>query len=110
MTTAAITSGAAAATALENFAARPNVPESEKVAGVAREFEALLLRQILTEARKPMFASGLMPKDQGKGIYDDLVNFQLAQSISSAGTLGLANQLEKELGRQLQAGTAPAKS
>lgn len=110
MITPVTTVGSQPTTALENFAARPGSSDEKKIAGVAREFEALLLRQVLSEARKPVITSSVLPNDQAGGIYDDMVNFQLAQAISTSGTLGLASQLERELGKQLRVGVPPAKS
>ena len=48
---------------LNELAANPHIPDSEKVAEVSRQFEAVLLRQILQEARKsglPRLVSGAL--------------------------------------------------
>ena len=81
---------------LEMLAGNPNVSDADKVAEVARQFEAVLLRQILSEASKPA--------GDGKGvassIYNDMVNTQLADSISRSGNFGLANALKGQLTHQ----------
>ena len=39
---------------LESLAGNPNVSDKEKVGEVSRQFEAVLLRQILQDIRKPV--------------------------------------------------------
>ena len=75
-----------------------HVPQEDKVAEVSRQFESLLLRQILSQAHKPLFASS----SEGSGgttsaIYQDMVTQQLADRISQGGTFGFAKVLEKQL-------------
>ena len=95
---------------IEQLAANPHVSDRDKVAETCRQFEAVLLRQILGEARKPVISSG---DDQSNisSIYNDMITNQLADSISRSGTFGLAKSLEAQLVRQVlpssQAG-APA--
>jgi Rod binding domain-containing protein len=81
---------------LEKLAGNPNLSEVQKVAQVARQFESLLLKKILGQANKPMSeGSGV-----AGGIYNDMVNGQLANSISQSGQLGLATALKGQLTRQ----------
>jgi flagellar protein FlgJ len=85
----------------ERLAASPNVSEETKVAEAARQFEALLLRQILAEARKPVHVSASTDRSATGAIYQDLVNSTLADCISRSGTLGLAQPLQHQLIRQI---------
>jgi Rod binding domain-containing protein len=82
---------------LEKLAHSAGLSEDQKVAEAARQFEAALLRQILTESRKPVFHSTLTEKSAVTGIYDDLVTSQLADSISRSGEFGLARSLTSQL-------------
>jgi flagellar protein FlgJ len=85
---------------LEKLATNPNVSQSEKIGEVSRQFEAVLLRQILTEAQK----TNLGPKeDQAavSGVYNDMITTRLADSISRSGGFGLAKNLAHQLDRQL---------
>lgn len=94
---------------LEQLAANPNVPESEKVGEACRQFEAVLLRQMLQEARKPV----LDPKADNsttQGIYNDMINNQLADSISRSGEVGLAKSLREQVVRQVLPQTASAQA
>lgn len=81
---------------IEKLATNPNVSQEEKVGEVSRQFEAILLRQILSGAQKNMFGTSATA-----AIYQDLMTSQLADNVSHAGGIGLAEHLHKELGRQL---------
>lgn len=92
---------------LEQLANNPKLSQPEKIEALSQQFEAVMLRQILQDARKPMLKSKLHPDSSAKGIYDDLVNNQLADKISQSGTLGLAATLRQQLSRQLNTTPAP---
>jgi Rod binding domain-containing protein len=81
---------------LEKVAKSSHISDAEKVKEVSRQFEAILLRQILGHAQKGMFGS-----TSEAVIYQDLVTTEFANKISQAGGMGLAQRLEKELGREL---------
>ena len=86
---------------IEKLAASKTLDEKQKVTELTRQFEAVLLRQILTEAHKPVFKSNL----QGSGgvsseIYKDMMISQLAEKISSSRAIGLAQSLEKQVTRE----------
>lgn len=83
---------------LERLASSNEVSKQEKIAEVSRQFEAVLLRQILSQAQKPMFKSSLMPADgTTNAIYQDMITQQLADRISQGGTFGFAKVLEQQL-------------
>ena len=82
---------------LGDLARDPNVTEKEKIAEASRQFEAIMLRQILGQARKPVFRSEWNKATATSGIYDDMVTTQLAENISRSGALGLAKSLETQL-------------
>ena len=86
---------------LEQLAGNPRLTEEEKIGELSRQFEALLLRQILAEAHKTVIKSSLNKDSAVSGMYQDMVTNALAESISKTGTLGLASQLREQLGRQL---------
>jgi peptidoglycan hydrolase FlgJ len=85
---------------IEQLAGNPNVSQRDKVDQACKQFEAVLLRQILGEARKTVISSGEQDSTVS-GIYNDMVTSQLADSISRAGTFGLAKSLESQLERQV---------
>ena len=78
-----------------------HLTEAQKVGEVARQFEAVLLRQILAAARKNLIKSEINPESNQSGIYTDMVNNQLADDISRTGTFGLARSLKTQLTRQV---------
>ncbi len=93
---------------LADLAANKNLSDPEKVAEVSRQFEAVLLRQILQETRKSCVNPSSSADATTSGIYDDMVNNQLADSISRSGSFGLAKSLQAELARQVLPNAAPA--
>lgn len=86
---------------LDKLAASSQVPEQEKVAEVSRQFEALLLRQILSESQKTVIQSKYNASSFSGGVYQDMMVEQLADQISKSGDFGLARSLQKELGHEL---------
>jgi peptidoglycan hydrolase FlgJ len=75
--------------------------EKQKLGEVARQFEALLLRQILAETQKTVIPSKLTSDSTASSIYQDMVSVQLAESISKSGSLGMAHMLQQQLTQQV---------
>lgn len=88
---------------LDQLAANTHVSKQEKIGEASRQFEAMLLRQILSDAQKPLFSSALLGESTAQGIYRDMVVRQLADSISESGSFGLAKLLEQDLTGQFTA-------
>jgi peptidoglycan hydrolase FlgJ len=86
---------------LDQLAQNPHLSEKQKVSEVSRQFEAMLLRQILHDAQKTVIPSRYGGDSSVNSIYQDLSTAQLADSISKSGGFGLARNLEKQLSRQL---------
>jgi flagellar protein FlgJ len=67
----------------------------------ARQFEAIILRQLLSPAIEPLMSGGLTGgqavKGGGGGVYGYLVTDVMANSLSQCGGLGLSQMLEKQL-------------
>ena len=85
---------------LESLAGNANLSDNDKVDEVSRQFEAVLLRQIFQDIRKPVLGSE-EGDATGNGIYSDMINNQLADSISRSGAFGLARSLQSQLGHQV---------
>lgn len=90
--------------ALEDLARRPQAEDPARRAEAARQFEAMLVRQILTEAQKPVFRSSLVKDSTASAIYRDQLTAQLADAVTQGGGLGLA----RALWEQWQKPSAPA--
>ena len=82
---------------IENLAGNKSLSQAEKVAEVSRQFESVLLRQILGQGRKTVFHSKFNQDSMSSGIYQDMATNQLADAISRSGSFGLARSLEAQL-------------
>src|SRR5204863_7561736 len=85
---------------LENLATSKALTEEQKTSEMTRQFEAVLLRQILTEAQKPAVQSKYASTGVTSAIYQDMMVNQLADRISSSRTVGLAQELQSQVSRQ----------
>ena len=85
----------------EKMAASANVSEQDKVTEACRQFEAVLLRQIVGAARKHVINSTANPQSTVNSIYDDMITNQLADGISRSGAFGLAKTLQSQLAHQV---------
>ena len=83
----------------ENLADNPRLSEHDKIAEASRQFESVLLRQILESSTKTVFQSKLADNSTAASIYHDMVTTQLADSISKSGAFGLAQTFEQQLNR-----------
>jgi len=86
---------------LERLVGSTKVSETDKIAEAGRAFEALLLRNILSESQKPVFSSKYNQDSSINSIYRDVVVNQMAENISKSGTFGLAKNLTDDLSRQI---------
>lgn len=93
---------------LEKLADSKTLTDNEKLAKLSKSFEALLLRNVLENAQKPMFTSKLVNDSATGSIYRDMVTTQLADSIAQSGTFGLASLLERQMRRPEAANSALA--
>lgn len=82
---------------LEQLAANSTMSEREKVGEVCRHFEAMLLRQFLSEANKPLFAESKGMSPAMKGVYQDMIVDSLSDQISRAGGFGLGSTIQSQL-------------
>lgn len=70
--------------------------ESDRLAAASREFEAVLLRQYLGDALKPMTEAGSLFSSSNP-MYGYLITDALAGGLSSAGGFGFSNVLQAQL-------------
>jgi Rod binding domain-containing protein len=78
--------------------------ETEKVSRLAQSFEALLLRQVLENAQKPLLDSSGESNSTSASIYRDMITNQMAESIAASRTVGLGQVFEKQLHTTSDAG------
>jgi len=82
---------------LESLAGSKALSQDQKVAEASRQFEAVLLRQFLSESQKPVITSEFTDDSTSAGIYQDMITNQLADSLSRGGGIGLAKTFERQL-------------
>ena len=83
--------------AVERLAQNNKLTEAEKIGEVARHFEAILLRQFLNEATKPLMGGNEGMNPAQKSIYHDMITNTLADTISQTGEFGLAQAFRQQL-------------
>ena len=87
--------------ALPPAAATPAAPGQDraKIKQVARQFEAIFVRQMLAEARKTSLAGpdGGLFGGQGDQTFREMQDSRFADIAAQKGTFGLAKMIEKQL-------------
>jgi flagellar protein FlgJ len=83
----------------ERLANNPRLTEKQKIAEASRQFEAILLKQVLDASQKTVIKSKFNEDSTASGIYHDMVTSQLANSISKSGKFGLTKTFEQQLDR-----------
>lgn len=91
----------------ERLAGNTVLTDQQKIAEASRQFEAILLRQILAATQKPVIPSKLVDNSTAADIYRDMITNQLADSISKSGAFGLAKTFEQQLTRPAHGASAP---
>lgn len=90
----------------QELEANTELTQKQKIAEASRQFEAILLQEILNEAEKTVVHSKYDEDSMSSGIYRDMVTKQLATSIADSGSFGLAKMFEQQLtGKSKSAGT-----
>lgn len=85
------------ADAAANGGARAGADASDEALAAAREFEKLLIHDMLKAARRAGSTLGETPSN-ARSTYDDMLDEHLAGVVSDAGGLGLAPLLAEQLG------------
>lgn len=74
--------------------------EQDRLAAASAEFEAVLLRQYLTEALKPMTKGGEM-LGGNNAVYGYMITDALANGLSKSGVFGFSNLMQAQLSSSL---------
>ena len=89
--------------AVEHLANNKQLSDEHKVAEIGRHFEAILLRQFLGDATKPLFGANQQGMSTAtKEIYQDMMVNTLADQISRTGQFGLAESFKAQLTQRLK--------
>src|ERR1044072_1689451 len=81
----------------EQLARNTSLTNDEKIAEASRQFEAVLLRQILKNSQKTVIHSKYTENSLSSSIYREQITSQLADSISKSGSFGLAKVFQQQL-------------
>ncbi|NBW75289.1 MAG: flagellar biosynthesis protein FlgJ [Sphingomonadaceae bacterium] len=74
--------------------------DRERLAGAAKAFEAIFVRQMLSAARQAGFGDSLIG-GQGLDTFRSMQDSHFADLAAQTGALGLARQIEAQLARHL---------
>ena len=83
----------------ERLAGNSSLSQREKIGEASRQFESMLLRQILENSQKSAIKSKYNEESMSSSIYRDQISTQLADSISKSGSFGLAKTFAQQLNR-----------
>ena len=82
---------------VENLTGNSSMTEEQKITEASKQFEAILLRQFLTESQKPVFKSEFTDESSEAGIYQDMITNQLADGLAHSGGVGLAKTFQHQM-------------
>jgi flagellar protein FlgJ len=91
------TPGNAKAQALSDNA-KAQALDREKLKKTAREFESLLLEQMVKEMRSTVPQSHLFGKDPGREIFDEMLDGEFVRLMSERGGIGIADFMAPHMG------------
>jgi Rod binding protein len=90
------------------MSAQPTATDREKLAGVAKQFEAIFMRQMLAAARKTDFGGDNLFGSQAMGTFRQMQDEHFADVAAQTGTIGFATIIEAQMARFLPAESASA--
>ncbi|WCT76896.1 rod-binding protein [Novosphingobium humi] len=74
-------------------------PTKTQIHEAAQKFEALMLKQMLAQARKVDFGNTLFDQKAAEN-FRDMQDSKMADTMAQRGTLGFARMIEAQLARQ----------
>jgi peptidoglycan hydrolase FlgJ len=80
-------------------------PDKAQLKKVAQQFEALLMRQMLAEARKTNFGNDMFSSN-GIATFREMMDSRFADVTAQSGTLGLGKMIEAQVDKLMAKGGA----
>ena len=74
------------------------VSQEDKIRVAAKEFESMLVRQMIKSMRDTVPEGGLLSKNSGEEMFQDFMDQELALNLSGKMGLGLSESLLRQLG------------
>ncbi len=75
--------------------------EQLRLREAAREFEGLLLEQMVKEMRKAVPKSGLLGDEPGQELFEEMLDGEFVRLMTRKGGIGIADYLTRSLGGDL---------
>ncbi len=75
--------------------------DPEKLMEVCKEFESIFINMILKQARNTQQIGGFEERSYAREIFEEMQDEQIAQSMAKGQGIGLAQELYKQLSRNL---------
>lgn len=71
--------------------------DPQKLKDATEQFEAILIRQYLSEAMQPLFDDSMMGQASGSHMYQYMITDAMASELSNNSTFGVASLLQMQL-------------
>lgn len=78
--------------------------EKEGMKRVSKQFESLLVNQMIGEMRKTVGSGGLIPESQAERVFRGMLDQEYSQRISDTGELGLSKMIYDHLLQKYRGG------
>lgn len=84
----------------QNTPKAPKAGDQQALKEACKEFETILLEQMLNSMRKTINKSGLMQGGMAEDIFEDMLYEKYARKMSDSANLGLADMLYRQLSQK----------
>jgi len=84
----------------QNTLKAPKGGDQQALKEACKEFETILLEQMLKSMRKTINKSGLMQGGMAEDIFEDMLYEKYARKMSDSANLGLADMLYRQLSQK----------
>ncbi|KHK93481.1 rod-binding protein [Novosphingobium malaysiense] len=92
------------ASSVAGLTTAPTATDREKLSAVAKQFEALFMRQMLAAARKSDFGGDKLFSSQALDTFNQMQDEHFADVTAQSGALGFATIIEAQMARFLPSG------
>ncbi len=95
---------------IDELAGNKHLTQQQKIHEASREFEVIMLQQILSEMQKPVINSEFTDDSTASDIYQSYATNAIAESMSKSGSFGFAKIFEQQLSPHVSHAGAKAAS
>jgi Rod binding domain-containing protein len=82
---------------IEELAGNKHLTQQQKIHEASRQFEVIMLQQVLSEMQKPVITSEFTDNSTASDIYQGFISQALAEGMSKSGAFGFAKIFEQQL-------------